>query len=267
MKQQKEQKDKDEVKDAYAFLEKYGIKRVDAADAATDATKSVVEEVERMKKQLDRLRVLLSDNEGGVSAVSSRGSVSNGSSEENNKLSEELKEIKETLAQIQRDVRQSNVYFGRIRKVKHPDGTEIEYDYAPRDYATVKQADMMCDRAIPSAISELKGLRSDLTMFASRLLGLIETNLSHEIKKVPGFFAARRRTKEEREKELEKIDRRLRKEISIKVEEEAEKAEEAEEAEEEAEIEIEGEGSEGPEEGERAEGPESVEREEEVASQ
>ena len=193
-----------EVADTYKLLEEYGFKT--PSSGSSEAPSDPVEELLNLKKKLDKAKAIL----GGGESVNTSGG-------------EELEEIKKAIGYLLKrveELQRGQVYMGRVRKVKYPDGTEVEYDLMPTDYATVKQANTMYDRVVPETLNELKGMRQDLTMFANRLLGLIETNFAHEIKKAPGFFLnVRKRSKEEREKELEDIMKMLeeRELLSLKV--------------------------------------------------
>ncbi|MHC1611388.1 MAG: transposase [Candidatus Methanospirareceae archaeon] len=189
-----------EIQDTYKLLEQYGFRTPTSQTQPTQQGQQsidVVDQLIQLKKQLDRARTILGGGEG-VSAPAD---------------SEELEEIKKAIGYLLKridELQRGQVYMGRVRKVKYPDGTEIEYDLMPTDYATVKQANTMYDRVVPEALNELKGMRQDLTVFANRLLGLIETNFSHEIKKAPGFFLnPKKRSKEEKERELEEIEKKL----------------------------------------------------------
>ena len=185
-----------EVQDSYKLLEEYGFKTPTSQPTQQTQQGDVVDQLLQLKKQLDKAKAILGSGEG-VNASSS----------------EELEEIKKAVGYLLKKVDElskGQVYMGRVKKVRYPDGTEIEYDLMPSDYATVKQANTMYDQVVPEAMKELKGIRQDFTMFANRLLGLIETNFAHEIKKAPGFFLnVRKRSKEEREKELEDIMKML----------------------------------------------------------
>jgi len=196
-----------DILSTYELLEQYGFK-TPSSSAQTQAspTTDPVEELVQLKKKLDRAKAILGSGEG----VSAAGG-------------EELEEIKKAVGYLLKrveELQKGQVYMGRVKKVRYPDGTEIEYDLMPTDYATVKQANTMYDRVVPEALNELKGMRQDFTMFANRLLGLIETNFAHEIKKAPGFFLnIRKRSKEEKEKELEEIEKKLEEKelLSLKV--------------------------------------------------
>jgi len=187
---------KDDIQSVYDFLSQYGFTTAEP-QKQQQQTQDPVEELVQLKKKLDRARAILGGGEG-VSAPAG---------------GEELEEIKKAIGYLLKrieELQRGQVYMGRVKKVRYPDGTEIEYDLMPTDYATVKQANTMYDRVVPEALNELKGMRQDLTMFANRLLGLIEANFTHEIKKAPGFFLSfRKRSKEERERELEEIEKKL----------------------------------------------------------
>ena len=195
-----------EIQDTYKLLEQYGFKTPTSQTTQQTQQGDVVEQLIQLKKQLDKAKAIL----GGGEGVNASGG-------------EELEEIKKAIGYLLKrveELQRGQDYMGRVRKVKYPDGTEIEYDLMPTDYATVKQANTMYDRVVPEALNELKGMRQDLTMFANRLLGLIETNFAHEIKKAPGFFLnIRKRSKEEKEKELEEIEKKLEEKelLSVKV--------------------------------------------------
>jgi len=198
-----------EIQSAYELLEQYGFKTPSSpaqTQQAQPPTTDPVEELLNLKKKLDKAKAILG---GGESVNASSG--------------EELEEIKKAIGYLLKrveELQRGQVYMGRVKKVRYPDGTEIEYDLMPTDYATVKQANTMYDRVVPEALNELKGMRQDLTMFANRLLGLIETNFAHEIKKAPGFFLnVRKRSKEEKEKELEEIEKKLEEKelLSLKI--------------------------------------------------
>jgi hypothetical protein len=183
-----------EVQTAYDILKQYGFS---TSERTESQQQDPVEQLVQLKKQLDRARAILGSGEG-VNAPAG---------------GEELEEIKKAIGFLLKkidELQRGQVYMGRVRKVRYPDGTEIEYDLMPKDFVTVKQANTMYDRVVPEALQELKGMRQDLTMFANRLLGLIETNLAHEFKKAPGFFLSfHKRSKEERERELEEIEKKL----------------------------------------------------------
>jgi len=188
-----------EIQSAYELLEQYGFKTPSSpaqTQQAQPPTTDPVEELLNLKKKLDKAKAIL----GGGEGVNASGG-------------EELEEIKKAIGYLLKKVDElskGQVYMGRVKKVRYPDGTEIEYDLMPRDHAIVKQANTMYDQVVPEAMKELKGIRQDFTMFANRLLGLIETNFAHEIKRAPGFFLnVRKRSKEEREKELEDIMKML----------------------------------------------------------
>jgi len=182
-----------EVQSAYDLLKQYGFE----GGAKKGDEQDPVEELVQLKKKLDRAKAILG-GEGNISTAAG---------------GEELEEIKKAIGYVLKrieELQRGQVYMGRVKKVRYPNGTEIEYDLMPTDYATVKQANTMYDRVVPEALNELKGMRQDLTMFANRLLGLIETNFSHEIKKAPGFFLnIRKKSKEEIERELEEIEKKL----------------------------------------------------------
>jgi len=192
-----------DISETYQLLEQYGFKTPTSSEQPSQPSQpsqggGIAEQVSQLKKELDRIRALVGGGEGVINPSSS---------------SEDLEEIKRAIAFLLKkfdEIQRGQVYMGRVKKVKHPDGTEIEYDLLPQDYATVKQANTMYDKAVPELLSELKGIRGELTMFGNRLLGLIETNLAHEIKKAPGFFLnPKKRSKEEKERELEEIEKKL----------------------------------------------------------
>ena len=195
-----------EIQDTYKLLEQYGFKTPTSQTKQQTQQGDVVEQLIQLKKQLDKAKAIL----GGGEGVNASGG-------------EELEDIKKAISYLLKKVDElskGQVYMGRVKKVRYPDGTEIEYDLMPSDYATVKQANTMYDRVVPEALNELKGMRQDFTMFANRLLGLIETNFAHEIKKAPGFFLnVRKRSKEEKEKELEEIEKKLEEKelLSLKI--------------------------------------------------
>jgi len=191
-----------DISETYQLLEQYGFKTPSSEQPNQPSQPSqgggIAEQVSQLKKELDRIRALVGGSEGVINPSSS---------------SEDLEEIKRAIAFLLKkfdEIQRGQVYMGRVKKVKHPDGTEIEYDLLPQDYAAVKQANTMYDKAVPELLNELKGIRGELTMFGNRLLGLIETNLAHEIKKAPGFFLnPKKRSKEEKERELEEIEKML----------------------------------------------------------
>jgi len=190
-----------EVATAYELLRNYGVSRADTAQAQRQEA-DPVEALMDMKKKLEKARAILGSTEGA-----------------NVGGSEELSEIKKAIAYLAQkieELQRGQVYMGRVKKVQYPDGTVVEYDYAPRDSVLIKQADTVYGTVVPHIIDELKGIRQDLTVFANRLLGLIEVNLAQEIKKAPGFFPLfRRRTKEERERELEELNKMLDMRINV----------------------------------------------------
>ena len=183
-----------DIQDAYEIIKKYESKPT-TAQASENPLAQVTQQIVAAQKELSKLRSLLA-TEGG--------SMDSGA----------LEEIKQAIAYLAKEIEElkskQQVYMGRVKKVRHPDGTEIEYDLMPRDSVLIKQAETMYDRVIPEIVQEMKGMRSDFTMFASRLLGLIEANIAQEMKKAPGFFPLfKRRTKEERERELEELNKML----------------------------------------------------------
>jgi len=107
--------------------------------------------------------------------------------------------------------------------VEYPDGRkETQFVLAPEQYSAIKQTDMMTDTLMPDMMGELKGIRKDLSSIGTRIFTLLEGAILPRLRKGSYFpIPVTSRTREEREKELESYEKRIK--ISEEKEEKKEK--------------------------------------------
>jgi len=173
-------------------------------------------EVEARLSRLEEALVKIADSQKDLSiAVKSiTASVS-----ENMRLRSELERIRKELEEIRR-ARERHLMILPKAEVLKPDGSVVrEYDFHPSLKAMEKQTEFAVNKLGPALIEELRATRSDISSSINRLVTLVESIITPElrrraprlvedieetVKKLVGKL-----TPEERERELTELEKKL----------------------------------------------------------
>jgi hypothetical protein len=193
------------------------LKRVGISAEGEGVDRELVEKVAMYKRTLQAISRLVGNPSAPPTAVSSA------QAQAQVQLAEILEAMSRKISELEQRL-QAREYRGMIRKVVRPDGTVEEYDYLPDDkikitvYSTEaearrKQVDAVVDKVLPEVLSEVKATRADITRLGERLLSILETYIVPKIHKLhpalESVLPITIRTPEQRERELEELNKKL----------------------------------------------------------
>ena len=143
------------------------------------------------------------------------------------RLRQELDQTKIEYQQRLQQLQQQTMIIPKTR-ITRPDGVQVEeYDFHPALKMYEKRSEYLYDKLGPSFLEELRGMRSDIGSTLNRISAMLETVLTPELKKRAPELAEdiqerfRRLvggalTAEQREKELESLENKLKEATAIK---------------------------------------------------
>jgi len=143
------------------------------------------------------------------------------------RLRQELDQTKLEYQQRLQQLQQQTMIIPKTR-ITRPDGVQVEeYDFHPALKMYEKRSEYLYDKLGPSFLEELRGMRSDIGSTLNRISAMLETVLTPELKRRAPELAEdiqerfRRLvggalTTEQREKELESLENKLKEATAIK---------------------------------------------------
>jgi hypothetical protein len=132
--------------------------------------------------------------------------------------------IGKAVEELSKKVEEGREYRGMLKRVTRPDGTVEEYEYLPEDQIKIKvysteaeakkkQVDALTDKVLPEILSEIKATRADIARLGERFLSILETYVVPKLHRLhpalESMLPITVRTPEQRERELEEIERRV----------------------------------------------------------
>lgn len=142
------------------------------------------------------------------------------------RLRQELDQTKLEYQQRLQQLQQQTMIIPKTR-ITRPDGVQVEeYDFHPALKMYEKRSEYLYDKLGPSFLEELRGMRSDIGSTLNRISAMLETVLTPELKRRAPELAEdiqerfRRLvggalTAEQREKELESLENKLKEATAI----------------------------------------------------
>jgi hypothetical protein len=179
------------------------------------------EEVPEPIKELERARRML---EMAAKIAQPPGIPVQGQATQTNPVMDYLIKLGKAVEELLKRTETGKEYRGMLKRVTRPDGTVEEYEYLPEDQIKIKvysteaeakkkQVDALTDKVLPEILSEIKATRADITRLGERLLSIMETYIVPKLHRLhpalESMLPITVRTPEQRERELEEIERRV----------------------------------------------------------